>query len=172
MAASKRKSTTSTPAKRAADVPSSGSKRSSTRIKATPTKSPYFDGDDSDEEPGAESEASGWEDGDQSAEDDDDVSEEDLEDEDEDVDEEKSEEEDDRPRKRTKTGNQRAPAKDSPTTATVVKGTKGKELWRPGVKAGLGAGKQVVIDLPKAREAGKTPYKDETIHPNTMLFLE
>ena len=28
------------------------------------------------------------------------------------------------------------------------------------------------IKLPKARETGKTPYKDDTVHPNTLLFLE
>lgn len=49
--------------------------------------------------------------------------------------------------------------------------SQGQELWRPGVKTGLGPGTQVVIKKPKARAAGKTPYKDETIHPNTMLFL-
>ena len=51
------------------------------------------------------------------------------------------------------------------------KSSKGQELWRPGVKAGLGPGKQVLIKIPKAREAGKTPYRDDTIHPNTLLFL-
>ena len=50
--------------------------------------------------------------------------------------------------------------------------TKGAELWRPGVKAGLGPGNQVVIKKPQARPAGKTPYEDETIHPNTLLFLK
>lgn len=48
---------------------------------------------------------------------------------------------------------------------------KGKELWRSGVTTGLGPGKQVIIAKPKARPAGKTPYTDDTIHPNTMLFL-
>ncbi|CZT24595.1 uncharacterized protein RCC_10320 [Ramularia collo-cygni] len=52
------------------------------------------------------------------------------------------------------------------------KGTpKGSEIWRPGVKSGLGPGKQLIIKKPKARPAGSTPYKDETIHPNTLLFL-
>jgi hypothetical protein len=46
------------------------------------------------------------------------------------------------------------------------------ELWRPGVKTGLGPGTQVVIQKPKARDAGSTPYTDERIHPNTMLFLK
>lgn len=50
--------------------------------------------------------------------------------------------------------------------------SQGGELWRPGVKAGLGPGTQVVIKKPQARPAGKTPYNDESIHPNTLLFLK
>lgn len=45
-----------------------------------------------------------------------------------------------------------------------------EELWKDGAK--LEPGKQIIIKRPKAREAGKTPYTDETIHPNTMLFLQ
>lgn len=43
------------------------------------------------------------------------------------------------------------------------------ELWKSGAKLELGT--QVIIKKPKAREAGETPYTDDTIHPNTMLFL-
>lgn len=43
--------------------------------------------------------------------------------------------------------------------------------WKPGSKTGLGPGKQLVVKKPKARPAGKVPYTDETIHPNTLLFL-
>jgi hypothetical protein len=46
------------------------------------------------------------------------------------------------------------------------------ELWRPGVPTGSEPGTQVIIKKPKARDAGKTPYTDSTIHPNTMLFLK
>ncbi|KAF2036274.1 hypothetical protein EK21DRAFT_96220 [Setomelanomma holmii] len=45
-----------------------------------------------------------------------------------------------------------------------------KEFWRPGAK--LAPGTQLIIKKPKAREAGDTPYTDETIHPNTLLFLK
>jgi hypothetical protein len=45
-----------------------------------------------------------------------------------------------------------------------------KELWKPGAK--LVPGTQLVIKKPKARDAGDTPYTDDTIHPNTMLFLK
>ncbi|KAL4883854.1 hypothetical protein BJY04DRAFT_183368 [Aspergillus karnatakaensis] len=47
-----------------------------------------------------------------------------------------------------------------------------EELWREGVKTGLGPGKEVFIKKPKARDPGDTPYEDETLHPNTMLFLK
>ncbi|PGH13205.1 hypothetical protein AJ79_03762 [Helicocarpus griseus UAMH5409] len=67
-------------------------------------------------------------------------------------------------RKRKNTGDEAG------TSST--KERKGKELWREGVKAGLGPGKEVFIKLPKARDAGDTPYEDGTIHPNTMLFLK
>jgi len=53
-----------------------------------------------------------------------------------------------------------------------VRSVSGGELWREGVKTGLGPGQQVVIKKPKARPAGKVPYSDETIHPNTLLFLK
>ncbi len=59
----------------------------------------------------------------------------------------------------------------SAVAAVTPKAAKGQELWRPGVKTDLAPGEAVFIKLPKAREAGKTPYKDQTVHPNTMLFL-
>lgn len=46
------------------------------------------------------------------------------------------------------------------------------DLLRPGVKLGMGPGIQVVIKKPRARSPGGTQYKDETIHPNSMLFLQ
>jgi hypothetical protein len=45
-----------------------------------------------------------------------------------------------------------------------------QELWKVGAK--LEPGTRVIIKKPKAREAGDTPYTDETIHPNTMHFLK
>ena len=72
--------------------------------------------------------------------------------------------EDDRPKKH-KAGRK------SVSSVVSISATKGKELWRPGVKADLAPGEQVFIKLPKARQPGKTPYTDDTIHPNTMLFL-
>ncbi|KAH7361258.1 hypothetical protein BKA66DRAFT_514747 [Pyrenochaeta sp. MPI-SDFR-AT-0127] len=45
-----------------------------------------------------------------------------------------------------------------------------EDLWKPGTK--LAPGTRLVIKKPKARDPGNTPYTDETIHPNTMLFLQ
>ena len=67
------------------------------------------------------------------------------------------------PRKRVK--RQVRPSKVASNTSNK------QDLWRPGVKAGLGPGTQVVIDKPRARSPGDTPYHDDRIHPNTMLFL-
>ena len=39
------------------------------------------------------------------------------------------------------------------------------------MKSKLAPGEEIFIPLPKAREAGKTPYQDHTVHPNTMMFL-
>ena len=52
--------------------------------------------------------------------------------------------------------------------ATIAKG---QELWREGIKAGLGPGKQVFIEKPKPRGDGGVKYTDDRIHPNTFAFL-
>jgi len=90
-----------------------------------------------------------------------------------DVEEEEEEEEaeyasgDARPKSR-KAGRKTAPS----VVKVTPKSAEGQELWRPGVKTDLAPGEAVFIKLPKAREAGKTQYKDDTIHPNTMFFLK
>jgi hypothetical protein len=69
------------------------------------------------------------------------------------------------------------PARGTPrgrsTKKTVLplhkKHQKEEDLWRSGAK--LSPGTQVIIKRPKAREAGSVSYTDDTIHPNTMLFL-
>ena len=123
----------------------------------TPKKSQYFghQTDESDPETEVDEEGSGYEGEETDAVSSTPVSEEAEGDEDDYSEEEASSR---RPTGRKKDGN-------------ASGASKGQELWRPGVKTGLGPGKQVLIKIPKARESGKTPYKDDTIHPNTMLFL-
>jgi hypothetical protein len=66
----------------------------------------------------------------------------------------------------------RKKATSTKATAGSSKERSGGELWREGVKTGFGPGQAVIIKKPKARPAGKVPYSDETIHPNTLLFLK
>jgi hypothetical protein len=133
----------------------------------TAKKSQFFTHDSELSEPESviENEASGYEDEDASvtagSE-----SEEVTEDEEEDG---GSEEDDDQARtKRRKVGGGKATGKNKNGTPLV---RKGQELWRPGVKSGLAPGEELFIQLPKAREAGGTPYQAQTVHPNTMAFL-
>ena len=164
----------------------------SSATKSTPQKSPFFhpdpepdpesgsDSDISEPESVIEDEASGYEDEDGSE---DGVIEND-EDEDEDA---TPSSEDDGPMKRR---GKRKPGRKMMITAKDngkkvnhlengdggdenggKKEKRGQELWRPGVKSKLAPGEEIFIPLPKAREAGKTPYQDHTVHPNTMAFL-
>ena len=78
----------------------------------------------------------------------------------------------------TKKSTKKKPANNTANKQAAVDKTAGKkthlsskELLRHGVKTGLGPGTQVVIRKPKAREAGDTPYTNNTIHPNTFYFL-
>ena len=90
--------------------------------------------------------------------------------------------EENQPGKQGKRGEQKAQCRDSSTKNDenerseveddAVASLTSKELWREGVKTGLGPGKEVFIKKPKARGAGDVPYQDHTLHPNTMLFLE
>ena len=143
--------------------PYSASKRVKKSPSTTPKKSQYFGKAEDSELTGEESsvvgkEESGYEDEDASATP---------------LTEEEEEEEgdptsDDEAPKRKK----RAGHKKKNGVKAILKGAKGKELWRPSTKIDAKPGQEVFIKLPKAREAGKTPYKDDTIHPNTLLFLK
>jgi hypothetical protein len=73
---------------------------------------------------------------------------------------------DEKPSSRRKSGSR------SGTTSSPAIRTKMTQTPRPGEKTGYGPGTQVIIKKPKARPAGKTPYEDDTLHPNTFLFLE
>ncbi|MCJ1469921.1 hypothetical protein MMC07_008565 [Pseudocyphellaria aurata] len=163
--------------KRAPESPIQTPTRQSKRIRSSPitsankvltkTHNSHFFGNKSesaDAESEVEREDSGYEDEDQSISEVSSPSH--SEDDDEDEDEYTSAEETPRKRKPGKTGQ---------VAGNGVKNSKparGQELWRPGVKTGLAPGEALFIKLPKAREAGKTPYKDDTVHPNTMAFLE
>lgn len=111
--------------------------------------------DDEDEE------ASGYDESSESNQSDDDPTE-----------EEDFSEEDEAPRRRKSTG-KKTKTNNSKATSTTTLRTKGtNDISRPGTKTGLGPGTQVIMKKPRARSPGDTPYTDETIHPNTMLFLE
>ncbi|KAL2830228.1 hypothetical protein BDW59DRAFT_141275 [Aspergillus cavernicola] len=58
------------------------------------------------------------------------------------------------------------------TKSEAAEPSEQKDLWREGVKTGLGPGKEVLIKKPKARDPGDVLYNDDTLHPNTMLFLK
>ena len=135
-----------------------------TSLKTTPKKSQYFEHGSSSESESAsdlDNEGSGYEDGDPSASLISSPFESESDEEDEYVSEENVPKKRKRGRPKTKINGQ-----------VVSTGGKGQELWRPGVKAATAPGEAVYIKLPKAREAGKTPYTDDTIHPNTFLFLK
>lgn len=142
-------------------VPIRQSKRPSrsASAKSTPQKSVYLEANSADEsEVEVANDESGYEDEDVSEALDEEVEE------DEDEDSEQEHEQEERSRRRRSGGK---------GNAKVVNGTiskpSGKDLWREGVKV-EGEG-EVFIALPKARSPGNTPYRDDTIHPNTLLFL-
>ena len=176
----KSSTTTATPAstssRKRLSAPTSTPSRQSKRVKtsnhtptarSTPKKSQHFqhnkegaaeDEELSEPESTASKEESGYEDEDESAV----PSPSESEDEEDDY----SDSEDAKPKTMPR------PKSQGSRVTVTPKGANGKDLWRQGVKAGLGPGNQVVIKKPKAREAGSTPYKEDTIHPNTLLFLK
>ncbi|KAF7508471.1 hypothetical protein GJ744_009184 [Endocarpon pusillum] len=147
--------------------------------KATPKKSKYFEGPSSDNEDDdkdqqdaspevTEEEASGYEDEDASATlpSSPSPSEEDA--------SESDGPQRGRAHKKKQQVKKRQAEKSSTTDArSTVSGIieKGKELWRQGVKVGLGPGKEVFIEKPKPRGDGGIKYVPDRIHPNTMAFL-
>ncbi|KAK5691354.1 hypothetical protein LTR17_025661 [Elasticomyces elasticus] len=142
-------------------IPSSDAKRPKT-VKSTPTKSQYFHPDESGEDkgdsPNASSNDVSMDDADDAASEfDEDRGVEESSDAEEDQDDYDSEEE-------TK-------SRSKPRT---LKGPKTTVPQRPktGESAVLEPGTQVIIKKLKARPAGKTPYSDDKIHPNTLLFLK
>ncbi|KAJ4536627.1 hypothetical protein HRR76_004658 [Exophiala dermatitidis] len=139
--------------------------------KTTPTRSKYFQHDDDeedDDEPEIETadevENSGYEDEDASVTEDDPSSDSES---DSDGFDDDSEVEGSGAKKR-----KRLPKKQNKSKTTTTTINDNKELWRPGVKTGLGPGKAVFIEKPKPRGDGGIKYVPHKIHPNTMAFLK
>lgn len=129
--------------------------------KSTPIRSKYFeapDSDDDDVDDTATEEASGYDDEDSS---DADISPELSSSEEADSDDTEV------ASARKKRGRKPGVSKSTSTPSN----DKSKELWRQGVKTGLGPGKEVFIAMPKARGDGGIKYTPDKIHPNTMAFL-
>lgn len=154
---------TATPASRASKRLRSSADNTPTNGKITPKKSKYFEASDEENEPSSdeasdEASESGYEDADDATE----ASEPPTASEDE------YDSEEDAKKGRNKSG-RKYTGGDSSVLGKVVEG--GKALWREGVKAGLGPGKQVFIEKPKPRGDGGIKYVPGRVHPNTMAFL-
>lgn len=130
---------------------------------STPKKSKYFEeseGDDDEEEAddSVDAEESGYDESDDS-----------LEASSDEASEDEYDSEDDKKASQTQRRQTSSAKTSGGIGATIVE--TGKQLWREGVKAGLGPGKAVFIEKPKPRGDGGIPYVPDRIHPNTMLFL-
>lgn len=147
--------------KRAASTTATPSAEAKRSKKATPTKSQYFEAPDDF--------AAGEDDQDESISENEDGS--DFGEEPDEVQSSEAEEDDDYDSEDEPKSRKKSTSHAGATSAAAIR-MKGSEVWRSGIKAGLGPGNQVVIKKPTARPAGKTPYSDETIHPNTLLFLK
>ncbi|KAK4569583.1 hypothetical protein LTR86_003346 [Recurvomyces mirabilis] len=136
--------------------------------KSTPTKSQYFADENANKKITGDI-------GDQDADDESSVEEaasaSDF-DEDEDRPESTDSEEDDDYDSEEEQSSKRKPVSRRGVKSSPVIRTKVSAVPKAGEKTGLAPGTQVIIKKPKARTAGKTPYVDETLHPNTFLFLQ
>ncbi|KAF2263430.1 hypothetical protein CC78DRAFT_534029 [Lojkania enalia] len=132
--------------------------RQSKRTKATPAKSPYFEPDSYavDEDNTSTDEKDGYT-PEYEVENSKDILDSDH--------DEPSSEEDVKPKK----GAARGRSTKQSSMPVRKKPAEEKELLKIGAK--LEPGTQLIIKKPKARAAGDTAYSDDTIHPNTMLFL-
>ena len=78
---------------------------------------------------------------------------------------------DEKPKRKRKSLPKPSAAKKTGSSSQSTARVEGAELWREGAKIDLEPGTEIIIKRPKVRTAGKTPYADDTIHPNTLLFL-
>ncbi|KAF7187284.1 hypothetical protein HII31_11372 [Pseudocercospora fuligena] len=136
------------------------SRQASKAANATPTKSQYFQADDSQQDDS---------DGDntESSSDAQDLSESDFDDGEAPLEESPDDEDSDIEHKDSANGRY---AKNRKSVASIR--TKNDAGWKPGSSTGLEPGVEVIQKKPKARPAGKIAYAKETIHPNTLLFLK
>lgn len=138
-------------------------------VRATPTKSKYFEDPDSedlgDDETQDDAETSGYEDQDDAS-----LTSEPASSETDEDDYDSSER--DSKRKKAKPAARKGKAGTGLISAVTNTLSKAKDLWRPGVSTGLGPGKQVFIEKPKPRGDGGIKYEPGKIHPNTMEFLK
>lgn len=126
---------------------------------STSKKSKYFDGTDSEDAASVDTPSdSGYEDEDASATEDSPPA--------ESSEEEYNSEEESKPRKW-----RGRPAKVNSAQRTMS-GSASENLWREGVKTGLGPGRAVFIAKPKPRPDGGIKYVPDQVHPNTMEFLK
>ena len=162
----KRQRSSNSLANTAASTPQKGKRaRPSTSVgtaKATPKKSQYFEDPESDDN---SAEGSLLADDDESAYDDDNSLASSPSQSDSEVASESSFE----GRRKAKTGKQGSKGSSKSAVSSLV--GKSKDLWREGVKAGLGPGRQVFIEKPKPRGDGGIKYTSDAIHPNTLAFL-
>ncbi|KAK0326309.1 hypothetical protein LTR82_003056 [Friedmanniomyces endolithicus] len=135
-------------------IPRSEAKRPKTK-KATPTKSQHFQADeDAEDEEGEQS--SGDDDVDSAFDDVGDASSSEAGPADDDFD----------------SGGENEPKQRKKPAPRKTARTPGAAPAHEGQETSLEPGTQLIIRKPKARPAGKTPYNDSTIHPNTLLFLK
>ncbi|KXT02513.1 hypothetical protein AC578_4192 [Pseudocercospora eumusae] len=130
------------------------SRQASKAANATPTKSQYFQADDSQQDDTDEDKAA-------SSPDAHDLSESDFDDDNSPAEESPGDEDSDTEHEDSANGRH---AKNR----TSVR-TKNDAGWKT---TGLEPGVEVIQKKPKARPAGKVAYANETIHPNTLLFLK
>ncbi|KAG6991421.1 hypothetical protein G7Y79_00052g087610 [Physcia stellaris] len=162
------------PSRQSSRLKSSPLAASTATKKTTPKKSQFFHQDSVTSEPASESddgdEVSGYEDEDASAS----AVSSPPESESDSASEAGTSSDDEAPRKKRRVGMKKGAVKKIEVKTNgegAVVGSKGQELWRPGVKSKLAPGEAVFVPLPKAREEGKIKYRDDWIHGNTMLFL-
>ncbi|KAK5687624.1 hypothetical protein LTS10_001764 [Elasticomyces elasticus] len=137
-------------------TPRSDAKRSKT-AKSTPTKSQYFQPEGSGEDKVSDDDVSMDDDNDAASDFDEDRGVDESSDAEEYQDDYNSEED-------TKSRSKPRTLKGPKTTVAQRSKTGESTVLEPGT--------QVIIKKLKARPAGKTPYSDDKIHPNTLLFLK